>query len=328
MTNQPTPSVTSLYECECGNTYPCNCQHLQPNALSAQLPTPSAVTDEIVREHYQILKAMNEMGDFVFKQRESKQSDDYERARWHLTEQNKQLANLQAQVDEAKEAVTILHQESITPKCQICNWTNVGCLNLGDVWMCHGCIVKERDSLRQQLITCQAAMEVQRETLKSVYQCHCDKGESCACGISINKALSPTSGSELLAKVEAANNLINEFEAAFAGCLGKDWADHAMPLFEMLTAYKTLTPTTGQSIRENVSDDNEPITREWLTSQGFEPVESDMGSNYPDHYQKGSLNIWEFNDTGRWLLIQYDTIEMKTRGKLRMLAKLIDVELK
>ncbi len=37
-----------------------------------------------------------------------------------------------------------------TPKCQICNWSNTGLLNLGKpngetMWMCHGCIKRERD---------------------------------------------------------------------------------------------------------------------------------------------------------------------------------------
>lgn len=37
--------------------------------------------------------------------------------------------------------------------CQQCNWTNVGCLNLGEpngesFWMCHGCIKRMRDEFK------------------------------------------------------------------------------------------------------------------------------------------------------------------------------------
>lgn len=33
-----------------------------------------------------------------------------------------------------------------TQTCQVCNWTNVGCLNVGEFghpkWICHGCIAR------------------------------------------------------------------------------------------------------------------------------------------------------------------------------------------
>lgn len=46
-----------------------------------------------------------------------------------------------------------LRRGIITPTCSICNWTNINCLNLGEangtpIWMCHGCIKRERDQLR------------------------------------------------------------------------------------------------------------------------------------------------------------------------------------
>jgi hypothetical protein len=73
--------------------------------------------------------------------------------------------------------------------------------------------------------------------------------------------------------------------------------------------------------------DETPITQEWLLACGFKPVESDMGKNYRDHMEKGRLNIWEFNDTGDWLFNNYDSLAMRTRGRLRMLAYLLGEEM-
>lgn len=73
--------------------------------------------------------------------------------------------------------------------------------------------------------------------------------------------------------------------------------------------------------------DDTPITQEWLMACGFKPVESDMGKNYRDHMEKGRLNIWEFNDTGDWLFNSYDSLAMRTRGRLRMLAYLLGEEM-
>jgi hypothetical protein len=78
-----------------------------------------------------------------------------------------------------------------------------------------------------------------------------------------------------------------------------------------------------------MTDDNEPITREWLSQVGFKPVESDMGPHYNEHYDfdHRTINIWEFNDTGVWLLNDCDRIELKTRRHVRMLAELLNARL-
>lgn len=75
--------------------------------------------------------------------------------------------------------------------------------------------------------------------------------------------------------------------------------------------------------------DEELITKEWLVSVGFKAVPSDMGPNYFDHYEiEGErLNIWEYNQSGKWVLNLADHIGMRTRGKLRMMAKLHDISL-
>lgn len=73
--------------------------------------------------------------------------------------------------------------------------------------------------------------------------------------------------------------------------------------------------------------DETPITQEWLLACGFKPVESDMGANYREHMEKGRMNVWEFNDTGDWLFNNYDSLAMRTRGRLRMLAYLLGEEM-
>lgn len=70
--------------------------------------------------------------------------------------------------------------------------------------------------------------------------------------------------------------------------------------------------------------DETPITREWLASIGFKPVTSDMGPEYADHMELDSLNVWGFNETGWWLFNPCDSIELRTRGELQMLAYLLN----
>lgn len=73
--------------------------------------------------------------------------------------------------------------------------------------------------------------------------------------------------------------------------------------------------------------DDTLITSEWLREMGFLPVPSDLGPQYRDHMEKDGLNIWEFNDSGEWLFNDYDSIKMRTRGRLRMLAHLTGTHL-
>lgn len=74
-------------------------------------------------------------------------------------------------------------------------------------------------------------------------------------------------------------------------------------------------------------DDQEQITPEWLKSIGFE-------QNRPCHvwgtpncnWWNGALEIWQFNDTGEWLWIEYDSVPMRTHGDLRLLMAWIDLD--
>jgi hypothetical protein len=80
-------------------------------------------------------------------------------------------------------------------------------------------------------------------------------------------------------------------------------------------------------IPHDILESSEPITEAWLRSVGFEPVPSPMDKDYGHHMEKGRLNVWEFNGTGVWLFNDADWIGVKTRGELRMLARLAKVEL-
>ena len=73
--------------------------------------------------------------------------------------------------------------------------------------------------------------------------------------------------------------------------------------------------------------DPTPITAEWLLSLGFKYVPSSLGDEYADHLELGRLNVWEYNRTGAWLYDEADHIEMRTRGRLRMMAAMLDVSL-
>jgi hypothetical protein len=79
--------------------------------------------------------------------------------------------------------------------------------------------------------------------------------------------------------------------------------------------------------RADPDKDPTPLTEEWLLSVGFKAVESHMGPRYSDNLELGRLNVWELNKTGEWLLTAADHIGVTTRGELRVLAKLLKVEL-
>lgn len=83
----------------------------------------------------------------------------------------------------------------------------------------------------------------------------------------------------------------------------------------------TLTGSAGTAC---YADDYEPITREWLLSLGFVEVESDLGPTYREHCERNRVNVWEFNDTGAWLWNALDSVEMRTRKKLRDLLRWLD----
>lgn len=94
----------------------------------------------------------------------------------------------------------------------------------------------------------------------------------------------------------------------------------------------TNTPQPAQSdslhpICSALADDSEPITEAWLIANGFRHVPSDMGPEYRDHLERDGLNLWEFNGTGDWLWDVHDSVEMRTRGKLRLLAAWIGLDL-
>ena len=80
-------------------------------------------------------------------------------------------------------------------------------------------------------------------------------------------------------------------------------------------------------LAEHPTDDDDPITPEWLLSVGFKAVPSDMGSTYHDHYQLDLLNLWQFNG-GPWLVNGADWMEFKTRVDVRRLTAALSLPLK
>jgi hypothetical protein len=74
--------------------------------------------------------------------------------------------------------------------------------------------------------------------------------------------------------------------------------------------------------------DPTPLDETWLRAVGFVAVESDMGPRYHDHYELGKLNLWEFNDTGEWLVNGADWMGLRTRGALRMLCAALGIDLR
>ena len=74
-------------------------------------------------------------------------------------------------------------------------------------------------------------------------------------------------------------------------------------------------------------DDDEPITDAWLDMMGFESVPSDVFPESNTDRRKGRLQIWEFNDTGKWLFNDADWITFRTRGDIRAMCKVCKIAL-
>lgn len=60
--------------------------------------------------------------------------------------------------------------------CSVCNWTNHGCLNVGNhgkpKWMCHGCIKRSLDTLQSKLTEMDQMLEWASEQRVTLYPAH------------------------------------------------------------------------------------------------------------------------------------------------------------
>ena len=71
-------------------------------------------------------------------------------------------------------------------------------------------------------------------------------------------------------------------------------------------------------------DDAEAITEDWLRTVGFDdckpcPVWETPNSNWYNVVL--DIEIWNFNDTGEWLWVEFDSVPMRTRRDLRLLIE-------
>jgi len=66
-------------------------------------------------------------------------------------------------------------------------------------------------------------------------------------------------------------------------------------------------------------DDTEPITRDWLLAIGFQPEDDD----HFDYLSRGLIELYEYSE-GDWRFTACDSVEIKTRGKLRQLMNWLD----
>lgn len=77
-----------------------DCPNCQGTGLKPAVESPAAEVKELseqeVKSHYAILEAMNAASDFAFRSK-SRQSRDYEIARWHLSDLTTKLAALQVE---------------------------------------------------------------------------------------------------------------------------------------------------------------------------------------------------------------------------------------
>ena len=76
-------------------------------------------------------------------------------------------------------------------------------------------------------------------------------------------------------------------------------------------------------------DADEPITDEWLRSVGFDNCRPCHVWGTPDTnwYNKTlGIEIWNSNDTGDWLWVEFDSVPMRTRQDLRFLAKWVGIK--
>jgi hypothetical protein len=70
------------------------------------------------------------------------------------------------------------------------------------------------------------------------------------------------------------------------------------------------------------ADDAESITHDWLRSIGFEQSRPCHVWGTPNcNWWNGEVEIWDFNDTGEWLWVEFDSVPMRTRFDLRLLLE-------
>jgi hypothetical protein len=73
-----------------------------------------------------------------------------------------------------------------------------------------------------------------------------------------------------------------------------------------------------------MSDDDEPITPDWLRTIGFTQSKPSHVWNTPNvnwWNEQNQLEIWEFNDSGEFLWIECDSVPMTKRKHLRLLIE-------
>lgn len=71
-----------------------------------------------------------------------------------------------------------------------------------------------------------------------------------------------------------------------------------------------------------------PITREWLRSLGSVRIPDYVYPESPgnDNERIGQLILWEFNDTGEWLVRDADWMKVTTRGQVHDLLAALGVK--
>lgn len=69
------------------------------------------------------------------------------------------------------------------------------------------------------------------------------------------------------------------------------------------------------------------ITEDWLKEKGFLRNRPCHVHGTPNcNWSNGKIEIWNFNDTGDWLWVDYDSVSMKTKSDLQALLDWVNIE--
>jgi hypothetical protein len=99
------------------------------------------------------------------------------------------------------------------------------------------------------------------------------------------------------------------------------WAGGECPVAPTI---RRVTPAPKQYRPFASADDDEPITEEWLSSVGFKQNKPSHVWGTPNcnwHHGELDLEIWQFNDTDKWLWVECDGVPMRTRESLKLLMR-------
>lgn len=82
--------------------------------------------------------------------------------------------------------------------------------------------------------------------------------------------------------------------------------------------------TWGDPDEGTTQSSPQAITEEWLISEGWEQCPCDIHETEDTNWRKGDVEIYNHNDSGKWVWVEQDGVVMRDRDHLELLLKWFD----